>query len=93
MIRKIKCTQTEKIFNMETSAVFPREIQQRAYNKLRMLNNAESLNDLRMPPSNRLEQLKGNRKEQYSIRINEQWRICFRWNEGDAYDVEIVDYH
>ena len=93
MIRKIKCTETEKIFNMELSTVFPREIQQRAYNKLRMLHNAESLNDLRIPPANRLEKLKGNRKEQHSIRINEQWRICFKWHEGDAYDVEIVDYH
>ena len=61
--------------------------------KLRMLHNAETLNDLRIPPSNRLEKLKGNRQEQYSIRINDQWRICFRWYKGDAYEVEIVDYH
>jgi proteic killer suppression protein len=58
-----------------------------------MLNNAVKLNDLRLPPANRLEKLSGNRAGQYSIRINDQWRICFRWEEGDAYDVEIVDYH
>ena len=78
---------------METSTVFPREIHQRAYNKLRMINNAETLNDLRIPPSNRLEKLIGSRREQYSIRINDQWRICFRWHEGDAYKIEIIDYH
>lgn len=93
MIKTIKCKQTEKIFNMENSTVFPREIHQRAYNKLRMLHNAETLNDLRVPPSNRLEKLKRDRQEQYSVRINDQWRICFRWHEGDAYEVEIVDYH
>ncbi len=58
-----------------------------------MLNNAVALDDLRVPPANRLEALKGDRKGQYSIRINDQWRICFRWKEGDAHDVEIVDYH
>ena len=93
MIKNFKCIQTEKIFNMETSTIFPREIHQRAYNKLRMIHNAEILNDLRIPPSNRLEKLKRNRKEQYSIRINNQWRICFSWHEEDAYDVEIVDHH
>jgi len=61
--------------------------------KLRMLNNARSLQDLRVPPSNRLEKLSGNRAGQYSIRINDQWRICFDWRDGDAYNVEIVDYH
>lgn len=78
---------------MEISTVFPLNIQQRAYMKLRMLHNASTLNDLRIPPSNRLEKLKGERKDQYSIRINEQWRICFLWKESDAYNVEIVDYH
>ena len=58
-----------------------------------MLNNAQNLTDLRVPPGNRLEALKGNRKGQYSIRINEQWRVCFRWSQGDTLDVEIVDYH
>ncbi len=78
---------------MENVVAFPPEIHQRAYNKLRMIHNAETLNDLKAPPSNRLEKLKKDRQEQYSIRINDQWRICFRWHEGDAYNVEIVDYH
>ncbi len=58
-----------------------------------MLNNAQSLDDLRIPPGNRLESLRGNRRGQYSIRINDQWRICFRWSAGDVFEVEIVDYH
>ena len=61
--------------------------------KLRMINNAATLNDLRIPPANRLEKLAGNREGQYSIRINDQWRICFIWDEGDAFEVEITDYH
>jgi len=61
--------------------------------KLRMINNASSLNDLRIPPANRLERLSGDRAGQYSIRINDQWRICFRWDDGNAYEVEITDYH
>lgn len=69
------------------------DIQQTARRKLRMLNNAQSLSDLRVPPGNRLEALRGDRGSQYSIRINDQWRICFEWREGDAFDVEIVDYH
>jgi proteic killer suppression protein len=93
MIKTIKCKQTEKIFNMEVSTVLPGEIHQRAYNKLRMLHNSATLNDLKAPPANRLEKLKDNRAGQYSIRINNQWRICFKWHDGDAYDVEIVDYH
>ena len=64
-----------------------------ALRKLRMLNRAATLNDLRVPPANRLEKLKGDRQGQYSIRINDQWRICFKWQDGDAYDVEIIDYH
>ena len=64
-----------------------------ALRKLRMLDAAMRLSDLRIPPGNRLERLRGNRAGQHSIRINDQWRICFRWREGDAYDVEIVDYH
>ena len=71
----------------------PQDIQQRALNKLAVLSQARDLNDLRVPPANRLEALSGNRKGQHSIRINQQWRICFRWEAGDAYDVEIVDYH
>lgn len=68
-------------------------IQQRALRKLRMIDAAADINDLRVPPGNRLEALEGNRKGQHSIRINNQWRICFTWSQGDAYDVEIVDYH
>jgi proteic killer suppression protein len=68
-------------------------MQQVALRKLRMLNRAANLNDLRVPPANRLEKLKGDRDGQYSIRINEQWRICFEWRDGDSFNVEIVDYH
>jgi len=71
----------------------PPDIQQTARRKLRMLNNAQTLDDLRIPPANRLEQLRGERADQYSIRINRQWRICFHWNDGHAENVEIVDYH
>lgn len=78
---------------MENSNKLPRDIHQRGYVKLRMLHNAASLDDLRIPPANKLEKLSGNRAGQHSIRINDQWRICFKWSKGDAYDVEIVDYH
>ncbi len=71
----------------------PRDIQQVALRKLRMINNAKNINDLRIPPANRLEKLSGNREGQHSIRINDQWRICFVWRDGDEYDVEITDYH
>lgn len=93
MIKSIKDRETEKIFQRERSRRLPPEIQQKAYRKLRMLNNAGNLNDLRTPPANRLEKLKGDRAGQHSIRINERWRICFTWQSGDANDVEIVDYH
>jgi len=93
MIRAFRCSETEKIFNRQRSRKFPPSIQQRALRKLRMLNRSVTLNDLRIPPSNQLEKLRGNRTGQYSIRINDQWRICFEWSEGDAYNVEIVDYH
>ena len=72
---------------------FPAGIQRRAQAKLMMLNNAHDLKDLRVPPGNRLEALSGDRKGQHSIRINDRWRICFSWRQGDAYGVEIVDYH
>jgi len=72
---------------------FPSEMQRGALRRLMLLDAAERLEDLRIPPGNRLEKLFGNRQGQYSIRINDQWRICFRWQQGDAYDVEIVDYH
>ncbi|NBD34100.1 MAG: type II toxin-antitoxin system RelE/ParE family toxin [Cyanobacteria bacterium] len=93
MIRNFKDKETEKIFERRKSRKLPSEIQQVALRKLRMLNRAETLQDLRVPPANRLERLTGDRKEQYSIRVNNQWRICFKWEEGDAIDVEIVDYH
>ena len=69
------------------------DVQRIAYRKLVVIDAAESINDLRIPPGNRLEKLKGNREGQHSIRVNERWRICFRWKAGDAYDVEITDYH
>lgn len=83
----------EKLFQRERSRKLTGVIQRPALRKLRMLHRATSLNDLRAPPANRLERLKGKRSGQYSIRVNEQWRICFRWQNGDAFDVEIVDYH
>jgi proteic killer suppression protein len=93
MIKSIKDAETRLIFKREISRKFPADIQQVALRKLRMLNNAASLNDLRVPPANRLEKMTGNRAGQFSIRVNEQWRICFEWRDGDAYLVEIVDYH
>jgi len=93
MIRSFKCKETAKIFDRRRSSRLPHDIQQVALRKLRMLNRAVTLNDLRVPPANRLEKLRGDRTGQYSIRINDKWRICFEWQDGDAYDVEIVDYH
>lgn len=93
MIRSFKNVETERIFNRQRSARLPGSIQQVALRKLRMLHNAAVIADLRIPPANRLEKLKGNRAGQYSIRINDQWRICFEWRASDAYAVEIVDYH
>ena len=93
MIVNFRCKETEKIWNGTVSRKFPREIQDVARRKLRMLNNAALLDDLRVPPGNRLESLRGNRAGLHSIRINDQWRICFAWQTGQAGDVEIVDYH
>ena len=93
MIRSFKSDETGKIFNREYSRRLPQDIQQIALRKLRMLNRAINLQDLRVPPANRLEKLKGKRVGQYSIRINDQWRVCFEWREGDAHNVEIADYH
>ncbi len=93
MIKSFKSAETERIFARQRSRKLPDAIQQVALRKLRMLNNAVSLNDLRIPPANRLEKLVGDRAGQYSIRINDQWRICFEWRAGDAYEVEITDYH
>jgi proteic killer suppression protein len=93
MIKSFKEKETEKIYRKEVSKKIPRDIQQVAVRKLRMINNAKSINDLRIPPANRLEKLSGNREGQHSIRINDQWRVCFVWRSGEAYEVEITDYH
>jgi toxin HigB-1 len=93
VIKSFKNKKTAKIFRRERSKKLPHDIQQIALRKLRMLHRAQSLQDLRVPPSNHLEKLSGDRAGQYSIRINDQWRICFVWLDQDAYDVEIVDYH
>ena len=93
MIRSFKDPEAERLFNRQRSARLPPSIQQVALRKLRMLNNASVIADLRVPPANRLEKLKGDRAGRYSIRINDQWRICFVWKEGDAFNVEITDYH
>ena len=93
MIKTFKCKETEKIFNGKFSKKLPHDIQGRALIKLHSLDIAEDIKDLLIPPSNKLEQLSGNRKGQYSIRINDQYRVCFSWAENNAYDVEIVDYH
>ena len=92
MIKSFRCRKTERIFSGLFSRKLPNEIQRIAARKLEMLNAASQLKSLRIPPSNRLEKLKGKRFEQHSIRINDQWLICFVWKRGDAYDVEVVDY-
>ena len=93
MIKSFKCKETEKIFNRIYAKRFPVEMQRIALRKLRMLNRAENLSDLKVPPGNYLEALKGKRRGQHSIRINNQWRICFLWQDKDAFKVEITDYH
>ena len=93
MIRTFKDKETEKIFKRCFSKKYPRDIQRITFRKLRMINRAENINDLRVPPANRLEKLKGNRAGQRSIRINDKWRICFEWHNNDAFKVEIVNYH
>ena len=93
MIKSFADAETEKVFRREFSRKLPGDIQSIALRKLRMLNNAHSVNDLRSPPANRLEKLSGKREGQHSIRINDQWRVCFAWRNGNALDVEIVDYH
>ena len=93
MIKSFRNKETVKIYSREASLKFPRDIQQVALRKLRMINNAKNMNDLRIPPANRLEKLSGIREGQHSIRINDQWCICFIWRDRDAYDVEITDYH
>lgn len=93
MIRSFASREAERLFQRRFSRKLPHDIQHRARVKLEILDAAERIEDLRIPPSNRLERLTGTREGQYSIRINDQWRICFRWHAGDAFDVEIVDYH
>lgn len=93
MITSFRCKDTEKLFQRRHVTKFPVNMQRNALRKLLLLDAAERLDDLQVPPGNRLEKLAGNRKGQHSIRINDQWRICFRWHQGDAYEVEIVDYH
>jgi proteic killer suppression protein len=93
VIRGFKDKEAERVWHGQRSRRLPHDIQAPARRKLRMLNNAQSTEDLRIPPANRLEALKGNRRGQYSIRVNDQWRVCFIWRDGDAHDVEIVDYH
>ena len=93
MIKTFKDEETQKVFHRERSKKLPPDIQQVALRKLRMINNAYAINDLRIPPANRLEKLTGDRAGQYSIRINDRWRICFEWKSNNAYDVEITDYH
>ncbi|MFZ3072156.1 MAG: type II toxin-antitoxin system RelE/ParE family toxin [Thermodesulfobacteriota bacterium] len=93
MIKSFKDRETGKVYSRKGSRKLPRDIQPVALRKLVMVNNARRINDLRVPPANRLEKLSGNRAGQYSVRINDKWRICFVWKDGDTHDVEITDYH
>ncbi len=93
MIKSFAAKETEKIFKRKISRRLPQNIQRKGRMKLEILDAAEVLQDLTIPPGNQLEKLSGDRKAQHSIRINKQWRICFVWRSGDAYEVEIVDYH
>jgi toxin HigB-1 len=93
VIRSFKSKEAEKIWLGGFSKKLPADIQKIMRRKLRMLNNSTEPSDLLIPPSNNLEQLKGDRKRQHSIKINSQWRICFKWKDGDCYNIEIVDYH
>lgn len=93
MIKSFRSKETELVYNEQFSRKLPKEIQQRALRKLQVLNAAGDLKDLKVPPANQLEALKGDRLGKWSIRINQQWRLCFRWEAGHAHDVEIVDYH
>jgi len=93
MIRSFRCRETEKLFGRVFSRKLPYDVQRVARRKLEILDAAETVEDLRIPPANRLEKLHGKRAGQHLIRINDQWRPCFVWRENNAYDVEIVDYH
>lgn len=93
MIKSFADKATAALFSGRRVRHLPPDMQRRAYGKLQALDAADTLAFLRVPPSNRLEQLRGDRRGQWSIRINDQWRICFRWEDGDAHDVQITDYH
>lgn len=93
MIKSFRDKETERLFAREFSRRFPANLHRVAWSKLAVLDAAERLEDLRIPPGNRLEKLTGDREGQYSIRINQQYRVCFEWRAGDAYEVEITDYH
>lgn len=93
MIRSFRDSDTERVFRRQRVGKFALPLQRSSQRKLLLLDAAESPQDLRVPPGNHLEKLTGDREGQYSIRINDRWRICFRWEEGSAYEVEIVDYH
>ena len=93
MLKSFRSSETEKIFLRQFTPRFPANLTRSAQRKLALLEAAEKLNDLRVPPGNHLEKLSGDRKGQHSIRISDRWRICFRWRDDGAWDVEIVDYH
>ena len=93
MIRSFRDKESERIFLRERAKKFSQAVQRAALRKLLLLDAADSPEDLRVPPGNRLEKLSGDRKGQYSIRVNDQWRVCFEWRDGDAFEVEVVDYH
>jgi proteic killer suppression protein len=93
VIRSFRSAETRKVFERERARKLPPDVQRRAHRKLLLLDAVGGLEELRVPPGNRLERLAGDRAGQHSIRINDQWRICFRWKEGDAHEVEICDYH
>jgi proteic killer suppression protein len=93
VIKSFRDKETEQLFSRRFSRRFPSSLHRAAWKKLAMLDAAEQLSDLRIPPGNRLEKLAGDRAGEHSLRINDQWRICFRWREGNAHDVEITDYH
>ena len=93
MIRSFRDKRTEAIFGREAIRGFPNDVSRQARVKLNILNAAEQIDDLRVPPGNRLEKLSGNRAGQHSIRINDQWRVCFRWHDDNAFEVEVTDYH
>ena len=93
MIKSFRDKETERLFQRQFLRRFPAGLHRFAWSKLAILDAAERLDDLRVPPGNRLERLAGSREGQHSIRINDQWRVCFRWHEGNAYEVEVTDYH